>query len=80
MIDDELLKKYDEKYNKICNKVSNSIKKGFDSKLVYNNKYLKTKLKSYEGKINKIFHGSGMTEDDFHYIFLSVILLILFLK
>ena len=73
--DDELLKKYDEKYNKICNKVSNSIKKRFDSKLVYNNKYLKTKVKSYEGKINTIFHDYGMTEDDFHYIFLSVILI-----
>ena len=73
--DDELLKKYDEKYNKICNKVSNSIKKRFDSKLVYNNKYLKTKVKSYEGKINTTFHDYGMTEDNFHYIFLSVILI-----
>ena len=73
--DDELLKKHGEKYNNICNKVINSIKKRFDSKLVYNNKYLKTKVKSYEGKINTIFHDYGMTEDDFHYIFLSVILI-----
>ena len=39
--DDELL----EKYNKIWKKVSNSIKKGFDSEPVYNEKYLKTKIK-----------------------------------
>ena len=30
------------KYNKIWNKVSNSIRKGFDSEPVYNEKYLKT--------------------------------------
>ena len=34
--DDELL----EKYNEICEKVSNSIKEGFDSKPGYNEKYL----------------------------------------
>ena len=34
-----------EKYNEICKKVSNIIKKEFDSKPVYNEKYLKTKIK-----------------------------------
>ena len=34
---DELLKKY----NEICEKLSNSIKKEFNSKPVYNEKYLK---------------------------------------
>ena len=37
--DDELLKKH----NKMWNKVSNSIKKEFDSEPVYNKKYLKSK-------------------------------------
>ena len=45
-----------EKYNKIWEKVSNSIKKGFDSEPIYKEKYLKTKVKSYEGKINTNFH------------------------
>ena len=40
--DDELLKKY----NKIWEKVKNGIKKNFDIKLVYNEKYLKGKIKS----------------------------------
>ena len=40
--DDELL----EKYNKIWEKVKNGIKKSFDIKLVYNEKYLKGKIKS----------------------------------
>ena len=42
-----------QKYNEIWNKVSHTIKKGFDSKLVYNEKYLRTKIKLYEGKLNR---------------------------
>ena len=45
--DDELLKKY----NEIWGKVSQSIKKKFDSEPVYDEKYLKAKTKSYKGKI-----------------------------
>ena len=52
--DDELL----EKYDKIWEKVKNSVKKEFDSKSVYIEKYLKTKIKSYNGKINTNFHNN----------------------
>ena len=38
-----------EKYNEIWEKVRNSSKKDFDSELVYNEKYLKAKIKSYNG-------------------------------
>ena len=48
---DQLLKEY----NKIQDKVSKIIKKGFDSKPVYNAKYRKTKTKSYIGTINTNF-------------------------
>ena len=44
---DELL----EKYNKIWEKVKNSVKKEFDREPVYNEKYLKAKIKSYNGII-----------------------------
>ena len=57
--------KYDgllEKHNEIWKKVSNSIKIGFDKMkntikniYFYNEKYLKTKIKFYEGKITQIF-------------------------
>ena len=40
--DDELLKRY----NKNWEEVKNGIKKSFDIKLVYNEKYLKGKIKS----------------------------------
>ena len=45
-----------EKYNEIRNKVSKVTTKRFDSEPVYNNKYLKTKIKSYEGKIITNFY------------------------
>ena len=51
--DDGLL----EKYNEIWEKVKNSIKKEFDSKPIYNEKYLKAKIKSYNGKISTNFHN-----------------------
>ena len=40
-----------EKYNKIWESVSNSIK-NIDGEPVYKEKYLQTKLKSYKQKIN----------------------------
>ena len=68
---DELL----EKYNKIWDKLSNSIKKGFDSEPVYNKKYLKTKTKFYEGKINTNFHDDRVPKEGSHCICLLVILI-----
>ena len=44
-----------EKYNKSWNKVSNSIKHGFDSEPVYNEKYLKTKKNLVKVKSTQIF-------------------------
>ena len=57
--DDELL----EKYNEIWDKARKVIKKGFDSEPVYNEKYLKFKIKSYEGKINTNFHNDKIPKE-----------------
>ena len=56
--DDELLKN-----NKIWDKVSNGIKKGFDSEPVYNKKYLETKIKFYGCKMKPNFHDKGMQKE-----------------
>ena len=40
-------------------KVKNNSKKEFDSKPVFNEKYLKSKIKSYNGKINTNFHNNN---------------------
>ena len=69
--DDELL----ETYNEIWEKVKNSIKKEFDSKPVYNERYLKVKIKSYNGKINTNFHNNKIPTEASQFICLSVILI-----
>ena len=69
--DDELL----EKYNKIWEKVSDNINKEFDSEPVYNEKYLKTKIKSYKGKININFYNKKIPKECSHCNCLSVILI-----
>ena len=70
--------KYDElpeKYNKIWDKVSNSIKKGFDSEPVYYGKYLKIKMQSYEGEISTMIHDDGISKESSHCVYLLVILI-----
>ena len=52
------MKNYLKKYNEIWRKASNIIKEEFDSKPVYNRKYLKLKLKSYNGRINTNFYNN----------------------
>ena len=64
-----------EKYYEICEKVSNKVKKGFDSEPVYNETYLKTKIKSYEGKISANFYNDKIPKEGSQCIFPSVILI-----
>ena len=55
VVDNKLLKKY----NKIWEKISNLMNIEFDSEPVYsdNNKYIKTKIKMCEGRVNTNFQG-----------------------
>ena len=48
-------------------------KKGFHSQPVLNKKYLKTKIKSHEGKSNTNLHNGEIPNEGFNHIFLSVI-------
>ena len=52
--DDEL----SGKYNEIWEKIKSSIKKELDSEPVYNEKYLKAEIKSYNAKISTNFHNN----------------------
>ena len=50
--------------------------KGFDSEPLYNGKYLKTKTKSYEGKISPNFYNDRIRKKErSHCIFLLIILI-----
>ena len=59
----------------IWGKVSNAIRKGFGSEPVCNKKYLRAKIKSYEGKICINFHGVKIPKESSQCIYLSVILI-----
>ena len=50
-------------------------KKGFDSEPVHNEKYLKTKIKSYEEKISTNFRKDKISKEGTQCICLSVILI-----
>ena len=69
--DDELL----EKYNELWENVKNIIKKEFDSEPVYNEKYLKAKIKFYNGKINTNFHNNKIPKEGSQFICLPLILI-----
>ena len=43
---------------------------------MYNEKYAKTKIRSYESRINTNFHDNEMSKEGFHCISLSVILIV----
>ena len=52
--------------------VSNIIKKEFGSKPIYNEKYLKTKMKYYNGKVNPNFQNNKTPKESSQYICLSI--------
>ena len=67
--DKEIFKKYQE----ISNKIKNLIKKEFNSEPVYNEKYIKTKIKIYRVYTN--FQHNKIPKDNEYFACLSVILL-----
>ena len=73
VIDNKLLKKY----TKIWEKVSSLMNIEFDSEPVYgdNDKYIKTKIKSYGDKVNTNFQGKKVPKENASYKCLSLIML-----
>ena len=67
--DDELLKQNKK------SKVKNAIDKEFDNETVCNEKYIKAKIKSYDGKVNSNFPNNKISKKDCQCICLSVILI-----
>ena len=66
--DDKLLEKYNALWEKI-----NSLKKEFDSEPVYNEKYLKAQIKSYDWKLNTNFRDNKIPKEGSQFI--SVLLI-----
>ena len=62
-------------YLKIWNKTKNLIKKELNSEPVYNDKYIKTKIKIYNDKVYTNFQHNKIPKDNEYCACLSVILL-----
>ena len=71
--DNKLLKKY----NKIWKKISNLMNIEFNSEPVYgdNDKYIKTKTKMYEDRVNTYFQGKKVPKENASYNCISLIAL-----
>ena len=69
--DEKILKMY----LKICNKIKSLIKKELNSESVYNDKYIKTKIKIYNDKVYTNFQHNKIPKDNEYCACLSVILL-----
>ena len=69
--------KLSKKYNKIWGRVSSLMNIEFDSEPVYgdNDKYMKTKIKSYGDKVNTNFQNKKIPKETVPYKCLSLILL-----
>ena len=55
--------------------VNNIFKKEFDSKTVYNEKYIKTKIKFYNGKINTNFDNNKIPKESSQCIYFLLVLI-----
>ena len=66
---------YQRKYNEVREKVTKSIKKEFHSEPAYNEKYLKTEIKAYNGQNNTNFHNNKIPKGKSQCICLLVILI-----
>ena len=56
-----------EKYEQIWDLIRNKLKIKFHSKPAYDKKYLKTKLREYDGEIKTNFLGNGIPKENMHY-------------
>ena len=68
-------KKILKKYSEIWDKIKSLIKKEFNSEPVYNDKYIKTKIKIYNNRVYKNFQHSKIPKDNEYFASLSAILL-----
>ena len=62
-----------EKYEQIWDVIKNKLKIKFHSEPVYEYKYLKTKVREYDGVIKTNFLGNGIPKENMHYTCIACI-------
>ena len=60
-------------YTEIWNKIKNSLNVRFHSQPVYDEKYIKTKVKEFSSKINTFLSGNEISKERNHYICIAAI-------
>ena len=61
------------KYNEIWNKDKSILNVKFHSQPIYDDKYIKTKVNTFNNAINTLFSGDEIPKDRIHYICISAI-------
>ena len=62
-----------DKYNDIWDVIKKKLKIKFHSMPVYDEKYLKTKVREYDGVIKTNFLGNGIPKENMHYTCIACI-------
>ena len=61
------------KYIEICNKIKKSFDIKFHSQPIYDDKSIKTKVKTFSSMINTLFSGNEIPRERNHYICIAAI-------
>ena len=61
------------KYDEVLNKIKSILNVKFHSQSIYDDKYIKTKVKTFSNTINTLFSGDEIPKERIHYVFISVI-------
>ena len=59
------------KYNEIWNKIKNMLSIKFHSQPIYDEKYRKTKVKTFSSTLNTLFSGDETPKEKNHYVYIS---------
>ena len=61
------------KYSEILNKIKNMLNVKFHSQPIYDGKYVKTKVKTFNEMINTLFLGNEIPKERIHYVCIPAI-------
>ena len=61
------------KYNEVLNKIKSILNVKFHSQAIYDDKYIKTKVKTFNNSINTLFSGDEIPKEGIHYVCISAI-------
>ena len=61
------------KYNEIWNKIKSILNVKFHSQPIYDDKYIKTKVKAFNNSINTLFSGDEIPKEKIHYVCISAV-------